>query len=296
MIAVSIHATLAGGDVASLPCYSETISVSIHATLAGGDGASLPCYSETISVSSHATLAGGDLQIFYKCRLLSVFLSTPPSRVATESNMKSTGGQNMFLSTPPSRVATESNMTSTGGQNMFLSTPPSRVATKTTENIMVFSKVSIHATLAGGDDESFPASPTPVIVSIHATLAGGDKLPTVQKELDDMFLSTPPSRVATVFCSSCKRSSSCFYPRHPRGWRLPRPYSFTIHLCFYPRHPRGWRLLHSFFMLVWVLFLSTPPSRVATSVGSSVADTADCFYPRHPRGWRRDTPDGGGGT
>ena len=249
------------------------IAVSIHAPLAGGDVASLPCYSETISVSIHATLAGGDLQIFYKCRLLSVFLSTPPSRVATESNMKSTGGQNMFLSTPPSRVAT-----------------------KTTENIMVFSKVSIHATLAGGDDESLPASPTPVIVSIHATLAGGDKLPTVQKELDDMFLSTPPSRVATVFCSSCKRSSSCFYPRHPRGWRLPRPYSFTIHLCFYPRHPRGWRLLHSFFMLVWVLFLSTPPSRVATSVGSSVADTADCFYPRHPRGWRRDTPDGGGGT
>ena len=57
---------------------------------------------------------------------------------------------------------------------MFLSTPPSRVATKGKGSAMLFDRVSIHATLAGGDQESYS-----------------------QGWLKKMFLSTPPSRVAT---------------------------------------------------------------------------------------------------
>ena len=34
-----------------------------------------------------------------------------------------------------------------------------------------------------------------------------------------MFLSTPPSRVATVFVETPPNGMIRFYPRHPRGWR-----------------------------------------------------------------------------
>ena len=35
-------------------------------------------------------------------------------------------------------------------------------------------------------------------ISIHATLAGGDSTPSSLYSFSDVFLSTPPSRVATV--------------------------------------------------------------------------------------------------
>ena len=85
--------------------------------------------------------------------------------------------------------------------------------------------------------------------------------------------------------------------------------SFTApEKCFYPRHPRGWRRNNPFMICCLLLFLSTPPSRVATKpiqgdwVGYQVSIHATlaggdrltrhcspfgmCFYPRHPRGWR----------
>ena len=59
--------------------------VSIHATLAGGDRQISDGISIHQSVSIHATLAGGD---DYKTDGLAdawAFLSTPPSRVATDN-------------------------------------------------------------------------------------------------------------------------------------------------------------------------------------------------------------------
>ena len=57
---------------------------------------------------------------------------------------------------------------------------------------------------------------------------------------------------------------------------------------FYPRHPRGWRpgALGGYF--VGKKFLSTPPSRVATTSPKSTARPKSSFYPRHPRGWRHE--------
>ena len=79
-------------------------------------------------VSIHATLAGGDgLHSLLSLAVLS------------------------FLSTPPSRVATASRVTEEKEPEKFLSTPPSRVATLAEVNAQTMSKVSIHATLAGGD-------------------------------------------------------------------------------------------------------------------------------------------------
>ena len=57
----------------------------------------------------------------------------------------------------------------------FLSTPPSRVATWAQAACGGNGKVSIHATLAGGDPTVYIAGSGNGKVSIHATLAGGDK-------------------------------------------------------------------------------------------------------------------------
>ena len=102
---------------------------------------------------------------------------------------------------------------------MFLSTPPSRVATNLHRGFAGGVRVSIHATLAGGDDVDrlrladlrgfYPRHPRGWrpgiqraengvdIVSIHATLAGGDWRLLYSSAGKAEFLSTPPSRVAT---------------------------------------------------------------------------------------------------
>ena len=148
------------------------------------------------------------------------FLSTPPSRVATPASAPQRASLNgfyprhprgwrhatpclstvfkVFLSTPPSRVATRGGQARCVLTHMFLSTPPSRVATAHVAH-------SAHA----------------LHVSIHATLAGGDATKTFCKEDTMKFLSTPPSRVATGRPYPRPGRTDRFYPRHPRGWRLP---------------------------------------------------------------------------
>ena len=56
---ISIHTTLAGGDVAIYICPSRHHTISIHTTLAGGDYGK-PGSDECAGISIHTTLAGGD--------------------------------------------------------------------------------------------------------------------------------------------------------------------------------------------------------------------------------------------
>ena len=236
------------------------------------------------------------------------FQSTPPSRVATKLCLADCAFKG-FQSTPPSRVATLLSISPVAlstnfnphhprgwrrrrieafkRQRIFQSTPPSRVATA---GILFFCHF--------------------IIISIHTTLAGGDNKYCLVCNSKKRFQSTPPSRVATisVFIGWMRRTH--FNPHHPRGWRPPllvvtssetefqstppsrvatfefRPPSdprrISIHttlaggdsvllLCssviklnFNPHHPRGWRL---FRPLAPVMVLSN-------------------FNPHHPRGWR----------
>ena len=125
--------------------------------------------------------------------------------------------------------------------------------------------VSIHATLAGGDlfttkrpvtYVSFLSTPP----SRVATLVGKDEIHAEYK-----FLSTPPSRVATSVCVDTVTQRTSFYPRHPRGWRRRCRWCCPhVTTSFYPRHPRGWRLTLLWDNNTYGTFLSTPPSRVAT--------------------------------
>ena len=260
---VSIHATIAGGDRRPCRVYNP-VDVSIHATLAGGDVAAArllgrdreflstppsrvatalrPGRSLLALVSIHATLAGGDVFHFVRADNVIGFLSTPPSRVATR------------------RVIDD------GSYLSFLSTPPSRVATILSVMLPQVAAVSIHATLAGGDASTasnmsawhrfYPRHPrgwrrgntcgpgAKLTVSIHATLAGGDGKPLWPCGMNTLFLSTPPSRVATVRHIAGLIWIASFYPRHPRGWRPALCcISGNSSACFYPRHPRGWRRL-----------------------------------------------------
>ena len=105
--------------------------------------------------------------------------------------------------------------------------------------------VSIHATLAGGDPYAMMQTPDCLMVSIHATLAGGDTRNTQRKF----------GRI-------------CFYPRHPRGWR---PSMAVVALTFSTVSIHA-TLAGGDFVPIYDeddggLFLSTPPSRVATAFG-----------------------------
>ena len=107
--------------------------------------------------------------------------------------------------------------------------------------------VSIHATLAGGDGGVPSLLPVRRRVSIHATLAGGDSSAALR----------------------CRQGSS-FYPRHPRGWRHDAP-DFMGCGCRVSIHAT---LAGGDDSRVNVdsarnVFLSTPPSRVATSLITS---------------------------
>ena len=146
------------------------------------------------------------------------------------------------------------------------------------------------------------------------------------------FLSTPPSWVATnsgyIQCNICRG----FYPRHPRGWRRAGDSGVAVHK-FVSIHATlvGGDLLIQSTRKNNLLFLSTPPSWVATDLrhgrqlhravsihatlvgGDTAARRRRCpprwvsihatlvggdwqwrdiqkriqrFYPRHPRGWR----------
>ena len=217
------------------------VQVSIHATLAGGDLLACPCRVEK-SVSIHATLAGGDLANLRGLYSEAMFLSTPPSRVATcglsagfrvggcfyprhprgwrhevmawndESEVVSihatlAGGDvpwrrlcapiYSFLSTPPSRVATERIYAGLNRIGGFYPRHPRgwRHLIEAAHDILVKAFLSTPPSRVA-TPERIPQGYL-LVVSIHATLAGGDSCLRQNHTADRWFLSTPPSRVAT---------------------------------------------------------------------------------------------------
>ena len=145
----------------------------------------------------------------------------------------------------------------------FLSTPSARRATLSAGRFVVLIPISIHALREEGDAKVTAAIKTTVI-SIHALREEGD-----------------PS----ILSACCQRYH--FYPRPPRGGRLPRQSSVRQDMQnFYPRPPRGGRPA-----IVGVVgrgrFISIHALR---EEGDRPPDscTAKCsyFYPRPPRGGR----------
>ena len=222
-----------------------------------------------------------------------------------------------FLSTPPSRVATRCRWCCLKETISFYPRHPRGWRHRQGSGQGSSNRVSIHATLAGGDSVSedvdtatneFLSTPPSRVatvgqldsshafyVSIHATLAGGDVVEISSGSTAHLFLSTPPSRVATARDCGAIAYPFGFYPRHPRGWRPGGHGQAHGMVCFYPRHPRGWRQMpFGYIGIAWFVSIH------ATLAGGDNAATLnihsrDGFYPRHPRGWRPDHQDRGGG-
>ena len=244
--------------------------------------------SQNYSVSIHATLAGGDFGLSFCDSIKKMFLSTPPSRVATSIkdfywwcvhvsiHATLAGGDHRLSHRLLKLLVVSIHATLAGGDHAAF------VPTRSTMS------VSIHATLAGGDLSKQISDGFCNTVSIHATLAGGDN--RMLERLIELleFLSTPPSRVATNPAFLNNLEYSCFYPRHPRGWRRrhraadDRRWLVSIHATLAGGDFRASRYCSASF-----LFLSTPPSRVATCIIQKGGNLFGSFYPRHPRGWRQ---------
>ena len=150
------------------------------------------------------------------------------------------------------------------------------------------SRISIHALREEGDILSIAVSFLKRI-SIHA----------LREEGDD-----------ALFCHDC--TEDYFYPRPPRGGRLPRSTLLSKpDTYFYPRPPRGGRRIllrarsrHGRFLSTpsarrathqtvqpdvgAIQFLSTPSARRATVGMPQHVGMQRNFYPRPPRGGRRD--------
>ena len=102
-------------------------------------------------------------------------------------------------------------------------------------------------------------------ISIHALREEGDPVASTHSCAPSVFLSTPSARRATTAPSWTQRPSANFYPRPPRGGRLPASIRSPI-----------------FFR-----FLSTPSARRATHSHTDPQLHSINFYPRPPRGGRR---------
>ena len=214
---VSIHATLAGGDMRRNEGGERKLSFyprhprgwrphGLEPLFRGKMFLSTPpsrvatyknvCYCSAQYVSIHATLAGGDARITGATLAQDMFLSTPPSRVATISTaivflLFSQG----FYPRHPRGWRQALYAPATAG-SVFLSTPPSRVATPADRELWNADRVSIHATLAGGDHYSGGAAAQgAVFLSTPPSRVATGGLHVGFSAL--VFLSTPPSRVAT---------------------------------------------------------------------------------------------------
>ena len=150
----------------------------------------------------------------------SIFLSTPSARRATGRIDYETHRRNIFLSTPSARRATGRIDYETHRRNIFLSTPSARRATQQPERMGDRHQISIHALREEGDQKGHTERRRQAI-SIHALREEGD-IPESYTELDgSVFLSTPSARRATYASRRHRQHRANFYPRPPRGGRLP---------------------------------------------------------------------------
>ena len=146
----------------------------------------------------------------------------------------------------------------------FQSTPPSREATCGRRFPSPPSRISIHASLAGGDGgptrrrappphfnprlprgrrrKSFRFCGSLYLISIHASLAGGDLTDWLSLRTPTLFQSTPPSREATTLNQGVQGSSpSISIHASLAGGDFPIASKSFVFRYFNPRLPRGRR-------------------------------------------------------
>ena len=195
-----------------------------------------------------------------------------------------------------------------GGIHQFLSTPPSRVATAGGHAGINVRKSFYPRHPRGWRHHVVAERDIERKVSIHATLAGGDRGRSRRYKRSAEFLSTPPSRVATRLSGDCKHYRSVSIHATLAGGAAKYHHTSSPAQRFYPRHPRGWRLtayaddVQPADVSIHATLAGGDAARNAGSREHPVSIHAtlaggdrrlpyrSCpvrgFYPRHPRGWR----------
>ena len=198
------------------------------------------------------------------------------------------------------------------GRNLwvFLSTPPARRATQQEQWQLLPHRISIHAPREEGDTNVSRQTTLSAEISIHAPREEGDvRDDGFQIRLGEISIHAPREE-GDISIWLLLNSLVYFYPRPPRGGRLPPPdvgVSYWLFLSTPPARRATLRL--AFQTQKYFEFLSTPPARRATQKAffpyvfmqisihapREEGDPAKCppcrctsqnFYPRPPRGGR----------
>ena len=125
--------------------------ISIHASLAGGDVSAKDEQTRAAAISIHASLAGGDGHCAHSLIVTAVFQSTPPLREATSEMCKLSAVLFLFQSTPPLREATRRKDRCMSCPHHFNPRLPCGRRPRFLPTNQPQSFISIHASLAGGD-------------------------------------------------------------------------------------------------------------------------------------------------
>ena len=213
--------------------------ISIHALREEGDRDLYRFIADFGMISIHALREEGDKLRSATLSSLSVFLSTPSARRATQSNGEKIWAFWKFLSTPSARRATRTSAAASK-TSPFLSTPSARRATRKNRPVRRSKGISIHALREEGDK------------------------PKPQQHMEQKHFYPRPPRGGRPSPRSNRGVTKYFYPRPPRGGRPLRNQihcrmrGISIHALreegdailsesirerdnFYPRPPRGGR-------------------------------------------------------
>ena len=124
-------------------------------------------------------------------------------------------------------------------------------------------------------------------ISIYALREEGDKGSIKSKITESVFLSTPSARRATYIGALIDGRYADFYPRPPRGGRLPgrQLHQLSSRISIHALREEG-DTGPPKQVKITVQFLSTPSARRATLQCLVTWSSHRYFYPRPPRGGR----------
>ncbi len=213
------------------------------------------------AISIHAPLAGCDLRKPQPRKPQPNFNPRTPCGVR-RVRCSATRRRTIFQSTHPLRGATPSEELQTL-PTAFQSTHPLRGATKSEPNTFTWGVISIHAPLAGCDQEICCKALGKDGISIHAPLAGCDDHRVLFRHAVPISIHAPLAGCDLAVSRSSRRAAN-----------------------FNPRTPCGVRLIIAFYFGTQSQFQSTHPLRGATSWRFQFLSRSADFNPRTPCGVR----------
>ena len=156
-----------------------------------------------------------------------------------------------------------------------------------TEKLLFLSSwISIHALREEGDRRGHPDPSGADSISIHALREEGDALTPEDPEYQDIFLSTPSARRATLANDGLVPVKYISIHALREEGDLAALTAELEENHFYPRPPRGGRHGCQGLAAAHLKFLSTPSARRATVGQLELRQGPRDFYPRPPRGGR----------